>query len=137
MLAVNEIHFGDIDRRHLTLRWFVPYSFREYRWIPRGVGEDVKVYGNDHLSILKIFSPRNWIRAVFRRSNWACSIMFFNASTHRCWCDEGCACDGRIVMAGFGLVWFYSHHTGVVPCPCDDHDEVSLEEEVADWYADD
>tara|TARA_R100000093_G_scaffold64824_1_gene35780 strand:+ start:300 stop:638 length:339 start_codon:yes stop_codon:yes gene_type:complete len=38
---------------------------------------------------------------------------------HRCYCQEGMMFDGNILLAGWGLTWFYSNYTGEIPCWCD------------------
>lgn len=103
----NNLYFGSLSKRQLHLRWFVPYEFQDFT--DRGFA----------LSWRKLVNPRNWLRAIFRRSHWEFWWRRHTESTHRCYCSTGWSFDGGIRIAGWSLQWFYSHFTGNVPCPCD------------------
>lgn len=64
------------------------------------------------------FAPCAW-RAVFTRSNWRAWLIRQPGNNHRCHCPVGTLIDGSLVLAGFGVTFFYSHYTGEVPCWCD------------------
>ena len=103
-----EHRFGRIDKRELCLRWIVPLRFCEwssesYDW---------------RLSWRRMFKPSLWLRAVTSRYDWRLSWKR-RQGNHRCYCQEGMMFDGNILLAGWGLTWFYSNYTGEIPCWCD------------------
>lgn len=103
----RDINFGQLNDRQLTLRPIFPCEFCElagFRW---------------RLSARRLLSPRQWWRAVLNPWNWRLWVRRVRGATHRCYCRDGWLFDGSIVVAGFGMVWFYSHYTGEVPCTCD------------------
>lgn len=102
-----EINLGRLDGRQLTMRFFVP--FRMQAW----TGDEWR------LSAWRLANPVNWFRSIFSKWNWRASCHWCDYATHRCYCNTGNLCDGGVTLAGWGLVWFYSHYTGDVPCTCD------------------
>ena len=114
---MDDTNFGNLNSRQLTLRWLVPFSFQ--RW--NG--------GNWVFSPLRMLNPVRWWRAIRTRCNWSLWCGFYRDANHRCWCMTGSMFDGRLCVAGWGVVWFYSHFTGEVPCPCDKAvEEMELQE---------
>lgn len=59
-----------------------------------------------------------WWKRLFYKSEYDFDLRCVKGS-HRCWCMDGFSFDGRIVIAGFGIVWFFSHWPGRFPCSCD------------------
>lgn len=96
---MKDWRIGSIDRRQLTLRWLAPFEFRHNWW--------------------RVLDPRAWWRAARSRDNWELDWSCHDDVSHRCYCPEGWLCDGRLVVGGFGVIWFYSSYTGELPCPCD------------------
>lgn len=109
---MTDIDFGSLDRRQLTLRPFSSLAFS--RLGPNGFV----------LSWRELLNPLNWFHAARVRDNWRLEARYHRQCTHRCYCPTGSSFDGSIVACGFGVVWFYSHYTGQVPCVCD----VAMEE---------
>lgn len=104
---VRDTQFGSMNSRHLTLRWRVPFSMT--RW-------------HDHewrFHWPKLLNPMNWWRAVCDKWSWQAEFRRYVGANQRCYCDTGSMIDGRLVICGFGVIWFYSHYTGEVPCWCD------------------
>lgn len=66
-----------------------------------------------------LYAPKTW-RAMFWRSSWAFSWTLHRDVNHRCYCQCGTMFDGRLVLAGLGVTWWYSRFTGSTPCPCDE-----------------
>lgn len=110
--------WGSLDRRQLHVRMFIP--FRMCEWSPKG---------SWHFNPRRLISPRAWWKCIFSKWNWGWSLTRRNESTHRCYCPEGRSFDGRIQLAGWCVVWWYSHYRGKVPCACDlAWDEFKVEE---------
>ena len=104
----RDINFGSLDRRQLCLRPIVPVWFRKW---------------NGHTFVFHwphMLSPVRWWRTLKDKYGWQFSCHRLVGGTHRCWCGDGSMIDGRLVMFGFGVLWFYSHYTGEVPCHCDE-----------------
>lgn len=72
------------------------------------------------LMVRPVLPMEPWWRAAFRRTGWRVWARVFRRDQHRCYCPEGWAFDGHVVIAGVGLQWFYSRYTGTVPCVCDE-----------------
>lgn len=103
---MRDTNFGRLSGRQLTLRWIVPHPFR--RW-------------NDYTCEFDpwlLFNPARWFRAIFK-GDYDFLWRYTPECNHRCYCPVGTMFDGRIVEAGWGVFWFYSHYTGEVPCWCD------------------
>ena len=114
----SDWHIGDINRRHLTLRW--TSSLYMQSWGSRGF----------QLSYSRMLNPLAWWRAAKCRWNWRCGFVCRKEINHRCWCPVGLLCDGSLIVCGFGVIWFYSRFDGDVPCPCDQvYDEMFGENE--------
>ena len=108
---MKEYRFGNMNRRELCLRLYSPMNMRAWRgkeWV---------------FSWKRALDPRRWWRVAWSRFNWQFHWKRFDGN-HRCYCPEGTMFDGRVIICGFGAVWFYSHFVGEIPCPCD---EVSAE----------
>lgn len=102
-----EYFFGDIDHRQLHLRTMTPLAMQCWNgssWV---------------FSWRRLFRLASWWSAIRSRSNWQVWCRYYGSMNHRCWCCEGTSCDGVIMLAGFGVRWFYSNYTGEVPCVCD------------------
>lgn len=102
--------FGNLDGRQLTLRWITPFAFHVW------TGSDWR------FSWRELLRPRLWflwLRALRYWTNWRVGCRRQVGNTHRCYCPDGWLLDGELVIAGWGLIWFYSHYTGEVPCTCD------------------
>ena len=104
----DDWHYGSLNGRELTLRWHVPFSFREW------------VNGRWYFAPIKMLNPVRWWRAARDKWNWRMRCRRLVGATHRCYCDTGSMIDGSLIVFGFGVTWFYSHFTGSVPCPCDE-----------------
>ena len=104
---MKEFNFGSLARRELTLRFFTPSSME--RW----TGDELV------FAPWRLLSVQAWRRAIFSRWNWELWWGLFREGNHRCYCCSGTMFDGRICVAGFSVVWFYSRYCGPVPCPCD------------------
>ena len=119
---MQDKQFGSLSGKQLHLRWFTPCVFE--RWTGHGFA----------LSPWRLLNPRRWFRAVFNRGHYNFWWRFDRETNSRCWCPVGSLFRGRIEVAGFGLLWWYSVFTGDVPCPCDvafGELEEEQEEEVA------
>lgn len=101
--------YGSIDRRQIKIRrikpsWFCDWDNQSYGW---------------RISLKKLLNPHHWFKVVRNSESWSFQIRRFRGSNHRCYCSTGTSCDGRLVLFGFGLAWFYSNFTGDLPCHCD------------------
>lgn len=104
---MHEITIGNINKRQLHLRFFVPFEFLSWHnseW---------------RLDWRELFKPRNWWKSVFRRSGWSLWQRHCWHGTHRCYCPHGHALDVGITIAGWGFIMFYSRYSGEIPCTCD------------------
>lgn len=125
---MNEYHFGLLDKRELTLRWYAPLTFCD--WTPES---------SFRFSWHRLLNPRRWLDTASSISSWRVECRRYGYMNHRCWCGVGSMIDGCIVVCGFGLQWFLSDFTGGdVPCPCDNVlaamdaiDAMDVEEEAA------
>ena len=75
---------------------------------------------NRHSLLIRLFSPSwNLFRSIFSRSEYD---FYVSASrgNHRCWCPDGVRSNGRIEIAGWGAVYWYSYYPGRIPCACDE-----------------
>ena len=103
----NDWNFGSLDGRELTVRWIVPFHF--------------SVWKDDawRFAPVTMLNPMLWWRAARGKMNWRLWWRHWHGATHRCYCDTGSMFDCSLVLCGFGVILFYSHFTGDVPCPCD------------------
>lgn len=101
-----EYNFGQLSKRQLCLRFFVPLVMCD--WCDDGW----------RVSLVKLLNPRRWLNTI-RWNNWRCNMARHAHVQHRCYCPTGWLFDGHISAAGFGVSWFYSSFTGKTPCPCD------------------
>ncbi len=69
---------------------------------------------------VRFFAPtwRRWDLSRWLGRDWAFEFWSHRWCNHRCYCP-GTLFDGRLFVAGFGVVWFFSVYRGPVPCPCD------------------
>lgn len=105
---MNEINIGSVNKRQLTLRWYLPREFE--RWdFDRGF----------FFAPLRMLSPVRWWKAATSRHNWAFECKRHVGVNHRCYCATGSLIDGRIKICGFALCWWFSDYRGPVPCWCD------------------
>lgn len=103
-----DYRWGSLDRRQLHIRTLVPWCAR----VPTPHGWK--------FSLCKALSPRNLIRAIFNRHHWGIRAKRHIGINHRCYCDAGSSIDGRIELAGYGFIFWYSNFSGgEVPCWCD------------------
>jgi hypothetical protein len=99
--------WGSLGRRQLHIRTLVPscvtvwdgYQFR-FSW-------------------RRALSPFRLIRSIFNRHHWSLWAKRWRGINHRCYCDSGSCIDGRIELAGYGVLFWYSNYTGKIPCWCD------------------
>lgn len=98
-------NWGSVDGRQLSFNLHVPWRMKSY---------------DREWSWRKAANPLNWWRTVRDKYEWAFWWTFQRGSNHRCYCREGVLFDGRMVVAGFGLNWWYQNYTGPVPCVCDE-----------------
>lgn len=106
----GDIIFGSVASRQLHLSLYAPWQFKSYT--------DEKGFWFDWR---RLANPVRWWRTIFRRENWEFWMRWWKHINHRCYCqnENDFAFDGHIVVAGWGLVWWYSRYTGEVPCTCD------------------
>lgn len=107
---------GDLDNRQLLIRTYGPFQFQSFRG------------GDWRFRPLLLLNPLRWIRAIMERNNWGFWVRKNPYMTHRCYCPTGSSIDGRIVVCGFGLSFWYSRFTGGIPCACDKMIATLLEE---------
>ena len=98
---------GTLDNRQLHIRTYSPFQFRSF------------VGGCWKFRPLLLLSPIRWVRAIKERGNWCFWVRRGTNVSHRCYCPTGSVVDGRIVACGFGLTFWHSRFTGIVPCVCD------------------
>jgi hypothetical protein len=104
----DDWNFGSVNSRQLTLRWIINWRFQRLDY-ERGFV----------FAPWRLLNPLQWIRSACCLENWRFWCVRHVGSTHRCYCPDGSSIDGSLVLAGFGVVWFYSHYTGEIPCWCD------------------
>lgn len=110
---MRDINFGKLSGRQMTLRLFAPSYFERWDY-------DSSRYGswNVRLSPWKLLNPLAWWKSIFRgRYDWW--WVHHPDCNHRCYCPVGAMCDFSLVVAGWGVVVFYSYYGGEVPCHCD------------------
>ena len=113
---MKEYTIGNLDNRQLHIRTYGPWELRSFHG------------GHWRLKPALMLNPRRWFKVIMNRDNWYSSIRRYVGSTHRCYCPTGSSIDGRIVVCGFGLSFWYSRFTGDVPCACDEITATLFEE---------
>ncbi len=103
---MRDTNFGSLSGRQLTLRWIVPWSFQ--RWNGYQFA----------FTPWRLLNPLCWVRAIVK-GDYDLWWRLHRDCNHRCYCPVGVSFDGSIKAAGWGVIWFYSHYTGEVPCWCD------------------
>lgn len=99
--------FGNLDGRHLHLRWLSPCAFDAW---------DGKTW---RFSWLRLLSLSRWLSAARDSLAWRFGVRRFQDRTGRCYCPTGHSVDGELVLCGFGVLVWYSHFIGKTPCVCD------------------
>jgi hypothetical protein len=102
---MRDTTFGRISGRQLTLRWIIPWRFEKWTEIGREFDK------------WRLFNPLCWLMSLLR-GDYRVWWVVRSDCNHRCYCPVGFLFDGSVVIAGWGVVWFYQNKTGEVPCVC-------------------
>lgn len=116
-IAMADYTIGSINKRELRLRWIVPWVFKVWDSHYR---DATWFRGSFLFAPGRMWHPIRWWKAITQKASWSFACNRIVGATHRCYCATGSLIDGRIILFGFGVVWFYSHFTGEIPCSCDE-----------------
>lgn len=105
---MKDIHFGSLNGRSLCVRFVLPLSMQRYDPC-RGF-----------VPSWRILSPLAWLRGLRGWKPVCVSLNTWRNSTNRCYCPDGTSAFLRAVFAGVGVLVWYSHYRGRVPCVCDE-----------------
>ena len=114
---MKDYTIGILDNRQLRIRTYTPCEFNSWRG------------GSWQYRSSLLLNPIRWMRAIKNRYNWDFWLRRCVDITHRCYCPTGNIIDGRIVVCGFGMTFWYSRFTGTIPCACDEMMAAMYDEE--------